>query len=84
MFWNMLRYFDKCFNILHFKMQCDFARMVVWAMGDLVSKSSDPNATGKCPIMFEESVRNGENGTGGLVKQVGGDLYSGTPDHYHP
>lgn len=70
------------FKILHLNMQCNIARMVVW--GGLVSKSSVPNAAERCPIMFEESVGEGEKGKWELVKQVEGDLYSGTPDHYHP
>ena len=70
------------FKILHLNMQCNIARMVVW--GGLVSKLSVPDAAGKCPIMFEESVREGEKGKWGLSNRSRGDLYSGTHDHYQP
>ena len=82
----MLRYFDKYVEniIQNFTSEHAIQHCKNGSVGGLVSKSSVPDASGKRPIMFEESVREGEKGKWGLVKQVEGDLYSGTPDHYHP
>ena len=54
-------------------MQCNIARMVVW--GGLVSKSSVPNAAERCPIMFEESVGEGEKGKWGACQTGRGVIY---------